>query len=107
MDSAARREHFPDTTFYMNTTRIQGFQDFTCFFWCMHWILWKMTASARFTLERTQLAGGKQGSEIDHLVPNTLDSFRSPAFKKWASHIHSYISASGAQSTTPTSLALL
>jgi len=103
-DSAWKSEAMPNTAFYVNTTRVQGFQDFTCFFWCMHWIMWKMTTAARFALMRVQVAGG---DALEHLVPSTLDSFRSTAYKKWASHIHAYITASDAQHVNPTSLALL
>jgi len=103
-DNLAKMKFFPHQSFYTNTTRVQGFQDFTCFFWCMHWIMWKMTSSARFALERERSMD--EVSQIEQYLPTMLDSFRSTAFKKWATHIHSYICATKAQTESPTTLAM-
>jgi len=103
-DNLAKMKFFPHQSFYTNTTRVQGFQDFTCFFWCMHWIMWKMTSSARFALERERSM--EEVSQIEQYLPTTLDSFRSTAYKKWASHIHSYICATKSQTESPTTLAM-
>jgi len=110
-DNEMKRDHFPEeVSFYRNTTRIQSLSDYTCTFWCLHWTLWKMITSARLSLAiQQQKAQGEQRNVEDILagVPTVLDSFRSPAYKKWAKHIRDYICTPEALGKPPTIFGLL
>lgn len=107
-DAALKRDHFPsDVRFYRNTTRIQALSDYTCTFWCLHWTLWKMITSARLSLAVEQLEDRKSVEDILAGVPTVLDSFRSPAYKKWAKHIRDYICTPEALNKPPTTFGLL
>lgn len=110
-DYALKRDHFPDdVSFYRNTTRIQALSDYTCTFWCLHWTLWKMITSARLSLAVSQLKESSDPGGVNEIlagVPTVLDSFRSPAYKKWAKHIRDYICTPEALTKPPTTFGLL
>jgi len=105
-DISTRATHFPNTSFYINTTIIQGQTDFTCTFWCMHWVLWKSIAACRFKLA-TEYLPESQGKALMKTAPMILDSFRSDAYKKWAAHMRAYICTPAAQAKPPTRFGLL
>jgi len=101
-DNNMRADEFPEIKFYRNTTRLQSIHDFTCTFWCMHWILWKMTVAARITYASQTLRERGHPEDAKGLITRSrqyLDSFRSDAYKKFARSIRDYMCSPLAVST--------
>jgi len=100
-DNKMRQDHFPDISFYRNTTRIQSTTDFTCTFWCLHWVLWKSICSARFALAMQAETEPSKRRQLETSMPKVVDSFRSESYKKWAAQLKHYVCSKQAKKSGP------